>query len=736
MARGLSKNRQPPQETAGERTTVSGPAAKSDPQIHTGTIRSSRAELFCAGLVFLVALVLYSWTLAPTVTLVDSGELIVVARFLGVAHPPGFPLWVMLAHLASLVPLGSVASRINFASALFAAVTAAMLTLVVAELMIVASYLTASKRRPRKKNHSRQSRRAVPYAMGGGKDEDSGMSRLLVLAPALGSGLLLALSRTLWSYATIAEVYTLNTLLILIIFFLMLRWRRCIMADRRRVGTDVGAGHNALPVTAHDGFLYAGALVFGLALGVHHVTVALMLPALGIIVYRTEGLSFFTSKRLLYAALFSLAALLAVYTYLPLAASRMPVISWGNPRSLEEIWWHITGRQYQVFFAFTPKILGKQFMEFGRMALREFGLSWVPLTLVLGVAGFGSVFKRDRTTFWFLALMVGADLAYALGYDIAEDKDAYYLPAFISIAIAAGFSLRWLIQLCLSKPLQTKRVYLAAALPVLLASAIALTGNWPFNNRRHYFVAHDYVENLLSAIEPNGLLLTFDWQVASPMLYAQEVEQQRRDVKVVDVNLLRRSWYFDYLRRAYPGLIERSRDKIDAFVADLKGWEHNPKIYAVDPVLNRRITALFEEMIRSIVTNENRVAPVYITSDVPFADKRDSELTKWLNQNYQLVPQGLVFNLAGDPSFHDSPDVKLEARGLADGTLRFEPDDIVKLKIFPVYTSMLINRGRYLALYNQHERAIAAFNQALALDPRQALARQGLQESTNKLRKP
>ena len=153
----------------------------------------------------------------------------------------------------------------------------------------------------------------------------------------------------------------------------MLRWRRRIIADRRQIGA-VAAGRYGPAVTAHDIFLYAAALVFGLALGIHHVTVALMLPALGIIVYKTEGLGFFASRRLFYAAVVSVAALLAVYSYLPLAASRMPVISWGNPRSLEEIWWHITGRQYQVFFSFTPQEMGGQFLDFIRMALREFGL--------------------------------------------------------------------------------------------------------------------------------------------------------------------------------------------------------------------------------------------------------------------------------------------------------------------------------------------------------------------------
>ena len=675
-------------------------------------ISFSRVEFACAGAVFLIALLLYSWTLAPTVTLTDSGELIVVAHGLGVAHPPGFPLWVILAHLASLVPLGNVAVRINFSSALFAALASSILTLVVAELMITTPYLPTWKKR------SAQQKK---------KAEDSRIGQLLICAPALGAGLLMAFSRTLWSYATIAEVYTLNTLLILVVLFLMLRWRRCIVADRRDAGQAI---------TTHDGWLYAAALTFGLALGVHHVTVGLVLPAVAVIVYRTEGLRFFASRRLVYAALISVGALVAVYAYLPFAASRSPVINWGNPRSVQEIWWHITGRQYRVFLSFTPKMMGAQFFEFCKMASREFGPAWLPLPLVFAFAGIGSAFKRDRTTFWFLLFIVIANLAYDLSYQIAEDKDAYYLPVFISIAIAAGFGIRWLIQLAVSKSMSVTRSYLVAATAILLTSVTAFAANWPVNNRRDYFIAYDYVENLFSTIEPNGLLLTQDWQVASPMFYAQEIEQRRRDVKVVDVNLLRRSWYFDYLRHAFPGMIERSREKIDAFVEILKEWERDPGAFARDQLLTQRITAAFFEMLRSIVTNENRVAPVYITRDLLFAERTNAELGRWINQNYQLVPQGLVFNLASDQTFHDSPDPHLQTRGLADGTVRFEKDDVINLKVLPVYTSMLINRGSYLALFNQHERGIVAFREALALDPSLAAAREGLAESAAKLRKP
>src|SRR5437867_10368609 len=482
MARELSKNMQPHKAKTREKVTSGAPASKSDMQINAGTISFSRAELFCAGIVFLVALLLYGWTLAPTVTLTDSGELIVVARGLGIAHPPGVPLWIILAHLASLLPFGNVAQRINFSSALFAGLACAMLTLAVAELLVTASYLSASKRR---KKGSQQSK----------KIEQSGDAHLVLAAPAIGAGLLMAFSRTLWSYATITEVYALNTLLILVILFLMLRWRRRIVEDRMHIWTTSKVGQVASPITRHDTSLYAAALMFGLALGVHHVTVALTLPAIAVIVFRTQGLRFFTSRRLVYAALISISALVAVYAYLPLAASHSPVINWGHPRSLHEIWWHITGRQYQVYFSFKPEIIGAQFTEFCGMALREFGFPWLPVSLVLALAGFVDAFKRDRTTFWFLLTVMIADLAYAVSYEIAEDKDAYYLPTFISIAIAAGLGIGWMIRWAVSKRAPVGKFSVAVTTVVLVICATTIAANWPFNNRRQCFIAHDYVEN-------------------------------------------------------------------------------------------------------------------------------------------------------------------------------------------------------------------------------------------------
>ncbi len=701
MAQGLSKRARPLKHAALE---TNSPHEAS----------SSRTELLCAGAVFIVAILLYTVTLAPTVTLVDSGELIVAARGLGVAHPPGFPLWIMLVHLASLLPFGNVAVRINFTSALFASLACAMLTLVVAELMILGSHAATKKATKRSMQQSR-------------KLEDSTGGRFLIFAPAVGAGLLIAFSRTLWSYATITEVYALNTLLILAVFVLIVRWRRRILETQKDAGDQV---------TTHDNWLYAAAFVFGLAMGVHHVTVGLTLPAIAAIVYITQGRRLFTSRRLLYAALISIGGLVAVYAYLPFAASRSPVMNWGNPRSLQEIWWHITGRQYRVFFSFSPTTMGAQFVEFCRMALREFGFPWLPVAPFLAFAGFARAYKRERPVFWFLLLVVIADLAYALSYEIAEDKDAYYLPAFISIAIAAGFGIQWLIQVGKPKSAPEGRPYLLGGIAIVLTFATAFAANWPFNNRRHYFIAEDYVQNLLITIASDGLLLTQDWQVVSPMFYAQEIEQRRRDVKVVDINLLRRSWYFDYLKHAHPALIDRSRDKIDPYVELLRQWERDPGAFASNQDLTQRISMAFLEMVQSLVRNEIRVAPVYITDDVLSSDQTNAYVNRWIPQSYQLVPQGLIFNLATDQSFHDSPDPGLLLRGLADGTLRVANNDVAKLKVLPIYMRMLTNRGRYLALFNQHERAILAFKEALALDPNLAAARQGIAESTAKLQNP
>lgn len=689
--------------------------------------RPLKVRAACA--VFIASLVLYACTLAPTVTLVDSGELIVAARTFGVAHPPGFPLYVLLAHLATLIPIGNVAARVNFASALFAALAASIVTLIVIEGMTTARLAGLANPARKKLDRRKKAKRTGEALI---RNEAASQSHAVLIVSCLASGLMLAFSRTLWGYATIAEVYTLNSLLIAVVSLLMFRWRREIIEQRTH--------KHDLPESARlalgDKPLFAAAFVFGLALGVHHVTVALMLPALGALVLATAGARFFASKRLLLAALFAFAGLCAVYAYLPLAASRSPIMNWGDPRTLERFWWHVTGRQYQVFLSFSLNTMMSQFGDFIRLAAREFGPWWFPAGPALAIAGLVRVFRRDRAVFWFLGLVIAADVFYALGYEIAEDKDAYYLPAFIAATIAAGFGAEWFIgKVILARPGLKAAQAIAAGL-VLLVPSVAFAANLPYDNRSRYFIAEDYVGNILSTIEPGGMLLTRDWQVYSPMLYFREIEHRRDDTVVIDVNQLRRSWYFDYLGRAYPATIERARDKVNAFLEDLRHWERDPKLYDRDLTLNQQINSRFYEMILAFVTNHIQAAPVYVSLDIATnREGPDSELTKALAGSYQLVPQGLVFLVTRDRGFLQPAEPHLVTRGLTDGTIKFEDDDVVKLKVLPVYVTMVYNQGRYLAAYGRHDQAIDSFKEALALQPGFTAAQQAINESLNAIRK-
>ncbi|PYQ51619.1 MAG: hypothetical protein DMF59_07350, partial [Acidobacteria bacterium] len=238
-------------------------------------------------IVFVVALAVYLFTMAPTVALIDSGELTDAAWSLGNAHPPGFPLFVLVTHFFTMLPVRSVAWRANLASAFFSAAAAAFATLAAFEFK---------------------------------KERDATVI-------AIATGLLFAFSRTVWRYAVETEVYALNTALMAAIAWLMLVWTR----TRR-----------ATP-------LYAAALLFGLALGVHHVTIGLGALAIAMLITRTAGAAFWRSREAIVAGVLLCAGLL-IYAYIPLAAAHNPAMNWGNPRTAHQIFDHVTGKEYRAYF--------------------------------------------------------------------------------------------------------------------------------------------------------------------------------------------------------------------------------------------------------------------------------------------------------------------------------------------------------------------------------------------------
>ncbi len=117
-----------------------------------------------------IAAIIYGGTLAPTVGAGDSGELVLAADSLGIAHPPGYPLWVLLARLVALVPIGEVAWRVNALSALLSAAAVGLFYLLATRVAlprlpaaVATAFFAASRRRP-------LPARAPDPALPGGRD--------------------------------------------------------------------------------------------------------------------------------------------------------------------------------------------------------------------------------------------------------------------------------------------------------------------------------------------------------------------------------------------------------------------------------------------------------------------------------------------------------------------------------------------------------------------------------------
>jgi len=85
-------------------------------------------------LAFLAPLIVYIRTLAPAVYPFDSAELATASHVLGIIHAPGYPLYLILGKLFSLLPIGNVAYRMNLMSAVFGAATSVTTFLVLVEL--------------------------------------------------------------------------------------------------------------------------------------------------------------------------------------------------------------------------------------------------------------------------------------------------------------------------------------------------------------------------------------------------------------------------------------------------------------------------------------------------------------------------------------------------------------------------------------------------------------------------
>lgn len=166
----------------------------------------------------LVAFGVYFYTLGPSVGLEDSGELATASAHLGVPHPPGYPFWTLctwifcrifsfVTYMGHPNPAWAVSCCSAFFGALAAGCTAMLISRSAGDFIF--------------------NRRADSLF----SEDDSRTAGWLSFAGGVGGALAFAFSPVEWSQSTIVEIYSLNSLFLMLVFLLSYRWM-CRPSDR------------------------------------------------------------------------------------------------------------------------------------------------------------------------------------------------------------------------------------------------------------------------------------------------------------------------------------------------------------------------------------------------------------------------------------------------------------------------------------------------------------------------
>lgn len=313
-----------------------------------------------SGLVLAALGTTYLSTLAPGVTWAndgaDSGDLIAAAATLGIAHPTGYPTYLLLARLFQLIPCGDLAFRTTLLSAVAALLAVVCVYALVRLLLASGSWYAAVA---------------------------AGLA-------ALSAGL----APVFWSQAVIAEVYTLNGLFAAVLMLFMLQSIRA---------SDVDSGWSGR----------LRALFAGLALG-NHITIAL-LAAVWLVLAVVSA----PSNRLRQAArlLPWLGGGLLVYLYLPLRAAAHPPVNWGNPVDWAGFWWEISGQPYRgLAFGVPRAFLYGRVEAWAALLIQQFGA----LGLGIGLFGLLYDQSHSRLFVWLTGGLALAYSIFAITYDSAD----------------------------------------------------------------------------------------------------------------------------------------------------------------------------------------------------------------------------------------------------------------------------------------------------------------------------
>lgn len=448
----------------------------------TFRLRSQIASV-CA---FAGALAIFIASLHPGLDYWDTGELQTVPYILGIAHPSGFPAYVLIGWIWShVVPFGDPAYRMNLLSAVGMATATAALVGVLAELGVEPVF-------------------------------------------AAGAAFVFALTRVPWDHATHADVHAVALAAVGLSFWAALRWNRT-GSRRALVGCATFA---ALALAIHSGTILVvpGAALAALA----------RRPTL-----RDAALCFAVGGGVVAAAY----AYLPLRSAVVYAERRDPTLALGVPPG-RPFWdsdhpstWpgfkaEVGGGEFGAGTALRalldPRILAELPVRYGRAAVGDLAGG----VMLIALVGFVAVVRRSPPA--GIGVLGGTLLPvlFVLAYPAESDPERYFLPSYWAIGVFLGAGADVLARGGLARA-PRPIVIVVAALFVFVAAGDA------YANRGAFFAgdsgsATAFVDRIVRETPP-GAILVAPWMYATPLAYAAYVQKRLGDRIVLT------GWPGDYL---------------------------------------------------------------------------------------------------------------------------------------------------------------------------------------------
>ena len=469
------------------------------------------------------ALMLYRLTLAPTLSWrnggVDGGDLVTAAALGGVPHPSGYPIYMLLARLFLWLPLGDEARRLNWLSAVFAA------------LALLGFYALASQLLAHQSDWLRR-------------------------ASVFGAGSVLATTPLLWALATISEVHTLHLFFVVALLWALWRWR-----EQPRLSRVTLLG-----------------LLLGLGLG-NHLTLLLTTPAVGVIFLLEVARSKETSRLMQCAQWLSGGALglylgLLVYAYLPIASSVSSYTPWGNIDSAEAFSAHVGGALYHHYlFALPLEEWPRRALVLWQMALSEFQ-GW---GYVLALVGLVAHWRTDWRGALGLACGVSANVLFAIGYN-TSDSFQYLLPTWLICGLWLALGLH--VAFDYTRRQWRRGAGAALFIGVCVIGGLIIARRYPLLDVSQDRAAEQFAFQALGALPHDAILISGSDAHTFALWYFALVRRARTDVIIVDQDLFSHAPYRAYLQTQWPELDLAPDLSLDAWMQTQ--WKQKP-IFMTDP---------------------------------------------------------------------------------------------------------------------------------------------------------